>query len=384
LRCKPDQPGETACLARLATIENRGARLLKNFKNGGCFLAKRVEDRKYYESLDGLRAICIALTLIAHTPGNPGINGSIGVDIFFALSGYLITMLLMREHDETGRVCILCFYIRRLFRIVPLYALTIFFYFISTLLACKFLGDVKGFADFFSALPWLVTFTSELRPLTAGRLFGHAWTLGIEEKYYLVWPAFFGFFRKENRWLILSPPLFLATLLIFDQEGVRGYFGILFGSVLALSSEREGPLAFYMSRLSPHLWAALMLVGYLIASSKGLKYNLLVSIPAACLIFTLINHKKNVYRSALSRPFLVYLGGLTYGIYLIHPLVQHITDLVLKRAGIANFVTLFAAMYVGSVFAAIALQKWVESPLIKIGRRYAVLSSARQRKEAAP
>jgi peptidoglycan/LPS O-acetylase OafA/YrhL len=345
-------------------------------------LARQGGDRKYYESLDGLRAICIMLTLLAHTPGNTVINGSVGVDIFFALSGYLITMLLMREQERVGRVCISCFYVRRAFRIIPLYALTIFFYFIVTYLTARFLAKPKGLADFFRAFPWLATFSSELRPSTAGRLFGHAWTLGIEEKYYLGWPVLFAFFIKKGRWAVLSPPLFVSILLFMDQQGIRGYVGILFGSVLALAVEHEGLPRLYMSRISPNLWATLIVIGYVSASKLGLEYNVLVSVPAACLIFTLIHHEKNAYRSVLSNSWLVYLGSLTYGIYLIHPLVQHITNVALERAGVRNFASLFAAMYVGSAAAAVALQTWVEAPLIKVGRKYAARLSARQTQES--
>jgi len=79
-----------------------------------------LKNQQYYDALDGLRTICIIFTVIDHTAGNPGINGTVGVDVFFALSGYLITTLLLRERDKTGQVCLPCFYIRRFFRIVPL------------------------------------------------------------------------------------------------------------------------------------------------------------------------------------------------------------------------------------------------------------------------
>jgi len=61
-----------------------------------------LKNQQYYDALDGLRTICIIFTVIDHTAGNPGINGTVGVDVFFALSGYLITTLLLRERDKSG------------------------------------------------------------------------------------------------------------------------------------------------------------------------------------------------------------------------------------------------------------------------------------------
>lgn len=325
----------------------------------------------HYASLDGLRAICIILTLINHTPGNPGINGSVGVDVFFSLSGYLITMLLIREQATKAYVCISCFYIRRAFRIIPLYALTIVLYLIATYIAYRFTADRQGLKDWFSAFPWLATFTSEWRPASAGHLFGHAWTLGIEEKYYIIWPLLFSIFVVKFRGSgkVLLP---LAALVFFlDQENVRGYVGLLFGSLLAVSVENEGFFKPVIKSTPAHVWVVLLISGYFVASVQGLKFNVLISLPAAFLISSMINQDRNVYKAGLSHPALVRLGSLTYGIYLIHPLVGHVTERLMMHFNIFFFSALFATMYIGSIIVAAVLQKLFETPLIEIGRKLA-------------
>jgi peptidoglycan/LPS O-acetylase OafA/YrhL len=328
-------------------------------------------NHQYYAALDGVRALCIALTLINHTPGNPGINGSVGVDIFFALSGYLITALLVQEKQRRGKVCVPCFYIRRAFRIIPLYGFTILLYLIGALAAYALAGSDKGLNDWLSAAPWLATFSSEWRPESAGTMFGHAWTLGIEEKYYLLWPLIFTASAVNSRRLAWSMLPLAGCVLFLDQQNIRGYVGIVFGSMLALGVENNGPLKAIIERTPAHVWVGLMAIGYAVATKIGIKLNVLVSIPAAFFISGLIHQPHSFYKTILSHRGLVFLGGLTYGIYLIHPLVQHITNAALERLHIAQFLPLLLAMYAGSVIAAYCLQKLIEAPLIKIGRKLA-------------
>jgi len=141
---------------------------------------------KYRPELDGVRAVCILFTVANHMPGAPPfINGSVGVDIFFALSGFLITTLLIAEKNETGSVKLNSFYVRRIFRIMPLYFLTIFLYILAACANSMLLHRSDELMDVLKAFPLLLTFNGEYRLDNFG--FGHAWTLGIEEKFYLQW-----------------------------------------------------------------------------------------------------------------------------------------------------------------------------------------------------
>ncbi len=330
------------------------------------------QQSRYHPSLDGLRAVCILFTIANHTSGNPGINGTIGVDIFFALSGYLITMLLIREHEETGSNCLLCFYIRRFFRILPLYYLTILLYFPSVLISYYVTGDDKGLHDFMHAFPFLISFNSEWRTLDAGVLFGHAWTLGIEEKYYLLWPALFVFVGSGKRvlWLLPLMPFFF---LLGDMSG-RGYVGILAGSLGACLIEAKPAIETKSGagilRLPIHLWFALMCLGYGIATAfDNTSLNILISIPAVFFIADLI-HKPSVYQSILSVRPLAWLGTLTYGIYLIHRLVGHVYEELFAHLKFApGFLTYFCLAYGSSVIVAYVLQRAIELPMIGFGKR---------------
>jgi peptidoglycan/LPS O-acetylase OafA/YrhL len=140
-------------------------------------------------SLDGLRGMSILLVLLAHVAGTRGFPwlvgspvdvGNLGVRIFFVISGFLITTLLLREHDRTGSISLWNFYIRRVLRIFPAF---------YAFLLCVLLGSLAGWihvlpGDFFHAL----TYTMNYHPVH-GWYTGHIWSLSVEEQFYIIWPV---------------------------------------------------------------------------------------------------------------------------------------------------------------------------------------------------
>src|SRR5664279_272754 len=121
-----------------------------------------MESKSYRAELDGIRAICIIFTVCNHIHGTPRfIDGSEGVDIFFALSGWLITWLLLAECSTCEGTNLIGFYIRRVFRIMPLYYLTLLLYFCAALTVTVTKRDGNDLADFQRAFLYLVTFNSE-------------------------------------------------------------------------------------------------------------------------------------------------------------------------------------------------------------------------------
>jgi peptidoglycan/LPS O-acetylase OafA/YrhL len=153
--------------------------------------------RRFRPDIEGLRAIAVGLVLVFHAYGTPFSGGFVGVDVFFVISGFLITDLLMREHSKTGRVSILGFYARRVRRILPASALVV----VATVIAAYyFLGFLTG-NDVAVAAIWTAVFAANVHFGFAGTdYFGsqlppspllHMWSLGVEEQFYLVWPGLF-------------------------------------------------------------------------------------------------------------------------------------------------------------------------------------------------
>ena len=325
----------------------------------------------YWRELDGLRALCIIFTIANHTRGKYWfINGTIGVDIFFALSGFLITTLLLREQKKAGQICLSCFYIRRFFRITPLYYLTVALYFPAVWIAWRATNDAKGLENYGAALPWLLTFCSEFRPDDAGATFGHAWTLGIEEKYYIIWPIIFGSVAAiKLRSLRLM--MFLPLILLWPYEGMfRGYVALLSGSLLAFEVSNPDSLSRkIVMEASTHVWFGAMVVGYfatLIIHDHHV--NLLISIPATAFIAAITLKEKDMYKQVLSTSGLWQIGTLTYSIYLCHRLVGHVVEQVFDKMHVHSPLLEFGFVYLATIAVGYVLHRIVELPFIKLGK----------------
>ena len=154
-------------------------------------------------SLDGLRAVSILLVVVCHlaqTVDNPlpgprtwYFKGAVGVDIFFAISGFLITTLLLRETERSGTVSISRFYLRRALRILPA-----FWVYIAVLALFDHVGWVHLMSrDWIAAITYTVNFF-----LPTAFPVRHIWSLSVEEHFYLIWPLLFALLggKRQQSW----------------------------------------------------------------------------------------------------------------------------------------------------------------------------------------
>src|SRR6266545_3806930 len=164
---------------------------------------RAVDSSRRMPALDGLRAISIAFVLFSHAQGTAGAPdfgiaelARIGVRIFFVLSGFLITTLLLAEHERTGRISIVDFYIRRFFRIFP--ALYLFVGVMVVLDALRLIELHRH--DALSALTYTVNYRQE-----RSWWLGHIWSLSVEEQFYLMWPAVLVLLgTRRSLWFVLA------------------------------------------------------------------------------------------------------------------------------------------------------------------------------------
>lgn len=332
---------------------------------------------QYRPELDGIRAICIILTINNHTQyALPFLVGSVGVDVFFALSGWLICTLLAQEAERSGAIDLRAFYIRRLFRIVPLYYVTVLLYGMAAV-AMAVTGSGSDLTDFQKVWGWLVTFCSEYRPDDGPNLFGHAWTLGIEEKFYILVPLLLLAGIHSRR--LAGAGLMISVVALLSLGGnaeqlARGYFGLTFGSLLALAAARREHIRQLLTTPSAAKLAIVLVAGSYLAAlnGTGVAANLTIAAGAGLGIAFLWLRPGNVGSKMLGWRPLAWLGTLTYGIYLIHVLVINVVERVVAAAapGLPSGL-IFAASYASSVAVAWGLHITIEKPLQQLGRKLA-------------
>lgn len=333
---------------------------------------------KYCPSLDGIRAFCIIFTVLNHIPGRPWfVDGTVGVDAFFPLSGWLITNLLLEERAKRGTIDLAAFYLRRIFRIVPLYYITIAIYALAALAVYLLAANPAKLEELRTAVIYLITFNSEYRSDEAGVVFGHAWTLGIEEKFYVIWPFVLFLTGRFTLAAVAGAVLVIGALFGFfgmNEYLIRGYFGLSFGAGLALwlSSSPFAALFFRNFPIGwPSLVVAMIMYGGLVAS-PNVFWHLGLSASAALLIVSVWSHREQSVARFLARPPLVWLGTLTYAIYLLQTLAINAAQGLLQKAHLPmNFLIVFIVGYGVSIVAAWLVHNIVERPAIDLGRRLA-------------
>lgn len=302
----------------------------------------------YRPDIEGLRALAILLVVGAHAD-IPGLDGGfIGVDVFFVLSGYLITGLLIGEWRHSGRINMAAFYLRRVRRLAPGLLVMLLG---SGLLASWLLVPSEQATQAIagaSATFWLSNFHFALSrmdyfsPASENNLFLHTWSLGVEEQFYLVWPVLITAVMGTAVMSNYKPRMFLTLALLFASSLIlclwlthhspqlafymmpaRAWQFALGGGTLLLADHYLRPESVASRTVSLMGWigAGLILGGSLLLDSQALYpglWALLPSIGAASILFSgHLRPDTGLYR-LLSRAPMQRLGGWSYAWYLWH------------------------------------------------------------------
>jgi peptidoglycan/LPS O-acetylase OafA/YrhL len=356
--------------------------------------------RPYFPELDGMRAFSVLLVISFHMKDHvwDWLAGGLGVQVFFVVSGFLITMLALREERSRGTLNIRAFYVRRIFRILPLYYVVLGLY---CLLIFGLGWNPEKRAMLAGALPYYLTFFQEY-PLFMGvngqvlnKPFYQSWSLGIEEKFYFVWP-FLGFILwrhggavRRVGTAVLAVLTLLAPVLLGHDVGqfFYSYGHILVGCLVALLLDDPKWFArFYWLRRANTAWAALAIfltVQFAIPHiSRDWEIPLRVgyTIATALLIGAVVQSDSGVART-LRQPLLVWVGRLSYGMYLIHLFASNIAQKLVPGSASdpRNAVASLAVACLASIVMAYLLAVTIERPFIALGRR---LSRAILQREA--
>ena len=326
--------------------------------------------------LDGVRACAVLGVLLHHTRNDPfgRLHGFRGVPVFFVLSGFLITTLALREEAETGQLDVRAFAIRRVFRIMPLFYMALAAYFVW---ACVFGMENNG--DLLRHyLPNYLLYCPEF-PIFHHNFtvpFGQAWSLGIEEKFYLIWPllAFWWLARSRHR-AEVTVGLLAVTAGLTAANGVMAqmwgsYTDILIGCLLAvLLQERAVYKYFRWLGRTEVTCAVLVLLGVaLLSRFTGTQIGeRLFALSAALAIAALVTNAGPPATFA-GNAWLVRIGAWSYAIYLTHPIVFDVVDRLLPAGRPGDYLSLVLTLAIDLPLCWL-LHIRVEKPLIAVGRK---------------
>lgn len=296
--------------------------------------------------IEGLRAVAVILVVLYHLGVTRMAGGYIGVDVFFVVSGFLITGLLLREVEGFGRISLAGFWARRIRRIVPMATLVA----VATVVAGFVIFERNQTRQLIQVGLGAVGFCANLvlDSLTGDYLAGvvnpsplqHYWSLGVEEQFYVVWPlvVFVVLRVARNRW---RPALFLTAIVAISasmwasvhhvQPGVpSGYFlpqtrawEILIGALLAM-------VATLFARMAGDLRAALGWVGLTAVMIAAFRFDAETPFPGTAALLPVLGAAAVIIAGDSPRGPVVllrmrplqYIGGVSFALYLWHwPLI---------------------------------------------------------------
>lgn len=278
----------------------------------------------YMPSVDGLRALAVASVVLIHVFPTTTYPGEVGVDVFFVISGFLITLILMRSIERTQTIDLIRFYKNRMLRLYPPMLVVVGFVIV--------IGLLPGSSLTGALLSGGVTlaYVSNIYMTVTGNWLGdlsHTWSLAAEEQFYLVWPAVLLLFarrglraRRLGIGLVVVGALMAAAWLATGDETpfnplTRG-FGLVVGCAAALLTQRNR----WFSRRLSIVGIAVMAVT-LAAASLGLVSHtvstLLIVASVVWVILDLAHAPHSIAPWLEARP-VVYVGLISYEIYLWH------------------------------------------------------------------
>lgn len=281
------------------------------------------------DGLDGLRAIAVMVVFLHHTGLTSVHGGFIGVDIFFVLSGFLITSILSNEYLKTGKIDFINFFWRRTKRLYPALIFFLSIIYLYILLFAKNINiSMKIIPSALYFMNWMRAFEIYDAPLT-----GHTWTLSIEQQFYILWPFVMIFtlsFKPQKSFLIIlslivSIVAWRLYLYNIGAPAARTYTGfdthsdgLVIGAALALGGDnlRKFISKFWILSSAYIIFVLSTKTGDSIAvSSVGF---LVTSLASASLIAKIVTEQDSILVKILNLRPIAFLGMISYGFYLWH------------------------------------------------------------------
>lgn len=353
-----------------------------------------------FPNLNALRFLAAVLVIIHHIEQykellglknsfhHPSIQlmSKIGVSLFFVLSGFLITYLLMVEQKETNKINIKSFYIRRILRIWPLYYLIIgLAFFVFPFIPFMHLPGHDYDSWGLKLLFFIFMMPNVIHALGAGLAYGtQTWSIGAEEQYYLLWPWLMKWIKNKLAlvlWVIVIYMLikyFLAWfydahvllnyanriwyLFPIDHMAIGGLFAVIYFNQYA-----------GVTRFLQHRWLQIMVwltVIFLIYAGKSLGFfhHQIYAVLFGVLIFNLATNSNSVVQFKFK--FLDYLGKISYGIYMYHSIVIVLSIKFLQALSVTNNFLIYGMSFIFTILLSALSYEFFEKRFIDLKLKY--------------
>jgi peptidoglycan/LPS O-acetylase OafA/YrhL len=331
-------------------------------------------------SLDGLRAISIGLVIFAHLCGTTGFPlgreifnaGGFGVRVFFVISGFLITGILLKELDKTATINLKKFYYRRTLRIFPPY-----YFFLAIVGLVSLTGILQlPLGEWLSSVFYINNFTT-----ASTWELGHTWSLAVEEQFYLLMPALFLFGKRRAFFVlclivILCPFIRLVSFSLFPDSDLRWVtFGfqanadsLAVGCILAFGRTMFWQNRIYQKVMNSRLFFAVPVLAIalnLFDDHPKITFLVFITMMNFCIALCIdwaVTFHTGIVGKILNSRLLVYIGGLSYSIYLWQ-------QLFLNRH-FESIVTSFPVNLLLTIFCAIVSYYFIEKPSLNLRQKY--------------
>ena len=333
---------------------------------------------QYRKEIDGLRAVAVLPVVIFHLNNDWLPGGYIGVDVFFVISGFLITSIIIDQHSR-GEFRFSNFYKRRVRRILPALLVMVF----TTLAVGNFVlygPDVNDLGE--QGLASLLSYANFSHMFMAGNYWGHeaenspllhTWSLSVEEQYYLIFPIILVFILKYCRhWTTTALSILCLISIIIFLVGSKIHPTATFymlptrawelgaGSVLAAAVSSGCKLQYNFNSMLSSIGLLLVIASYFILSGNdGVTGLLVIPVLGVVLIIGFSNNRDNLVNRFLSMAPFVHIGKISYSLYLWHwPVLVYASQLTTDNAGLAYFTSVIFIM----LFLSIASYHLIEAP----------------------
>lgn len=373
-----------------------------------------MKTEKYIPGIDGLRAIAVIVIILFHLDFTVLQGGYIGVDVFFVISGFLITRLVINEVNETGKFNYLNFYIRRIRRLLPALLFTLLVSLVAAVILMtpqhlERLGGVSLHAlfsvsnFFFLQESGYFNADSSFKPLL------HTWSLSVEEQFYLVWPLFIVFlaYKTTKFWSLMSIVLigffsFLLNHLFIGggwflgdiSEEFSNFFKNSFDTIFYLMPFRVfeftiGAVVVWFIKYQPKnklVLEILFLTGLAMIIYPALYYTKSIIFPSYNALLPCFGAALLIYSSEskysgriTNNKFVIRIGIISYSLYLIHwPIIIFFKYYTFEPLNLSQQLIIIGL----SMLFALLMYKYIETPLrfsssSKINhRKFGILSGA--------